>query len=59
MIFFTDENTTLVCKREVADDALLWPHSLTLWPDKYQFPQTFGPLSQTKSQSLQLLLLLV
>lgn len=43
----------------VAGDALSWPHSSTLRPDKYQFPSTFGPLSQTKPQSFQLLLLLV
>ncbi|CAB1433539.1 unnamed protein product [Pleuronectes platessa] len=43
----------------VATDALSWPRGSTLHPDKYQFPSTFGLLSQTKPQSLQLLLLLV
>lgn len=42
-----------------ASHALSWPHRSTLWPDKYQFPSTFGLLSQTKPQSFQLLLLLV
>lgn len=50
------ETITFVYKGVVADDALSWPRSSTLWPDKYQFPKT---LSQTKPQSFQLLLLLV